>query len=83
MFLHMRTTLVIDDRVMTRVKEEAARREMTISELVEAALRAHLHGHERPGARPEGGVRLPTLELGAPLVDISDRDALYQAMEGR
>lgn len=79
----MRTTLVIPDPVMKRVKEEAARRGVTISELVEAALRRHLDGS---AGLPEPGkdqVRLPVLDLGAPLVDVSDRDALYQAMEGR
>lgn len=83
MFLHMRTTLVIDDRVMKRIKEEAARRGITISKLVEGALRAHLDGPDRGGDSPGGPLRLPTLDLGAPLVDVSDRDALYQAMEGR
>lgn len=79
----MHTTLVIDDQVMKRVKQEAARREITISALVEAALRAHLDGPERAGTSPPDPVRLTTLDLGAPLVDVSDREALYQTMEGR
>lgn len=35
----MKTTLNIDDQVMKRLKEEAARRDRTMSELVEAGLR--------------------------------------------
>lgn len=35
----MKTTLNIDDGVMARLKEEAARRRTTMSELVEAGIR--------------------------------------------
>ena len=35
----MRTTLIINDNIMKRLREEAAKRNTTISELVEAALR--------------------------------------------
>jgi len=80
MLIHMKTTLVIDDGVMRRLKEEAARRRTTISNLVEAALRALLD------RQPDGGEFMPPLpafDLGRAQVDISDREALYQAMEGR
>ena len=80
MFIHMKTTLVIDDGVMRRLKEEAARRRTTISDLVEAALRALLN-HRPPGA--DGVPPLPAFDLGTARVDIADREALYQAMEGR
>ena len=39
MVLHMKTTLNIDDSVMQRLREEAARRGTTRSSLVEAGLR--------------------------------------------
>ena len=76
----MKTTLMIDDTIMARLREEAARQGKTISELVEAALRLLLE------PRKEKGQRLPPLpvsDLGGALVDIADREALYQAMEGR
>jgi len=76
---HMKTTLVIDGKVMARLREEAARQGRTISELVEAALRLFLE--RRPPARRLP--RLPVFEGGGALVDVADRDALYQAMEGR
>ncbi len=75
----MKTTLVISDRVMTRLRQEAARRRCTISELVEAALRQFLEAKERRGSLPP----LPSFDSGGALVDVADRDALYQAMEGR
>jgi ribbon-helix-helix CopG family protein len=79
MVFHMKTTLVIDDEVMTRLREEAARRGKTISALVEAALRNLFDASEQRRELPP----LPTFHGGRPLVDVADRDALYQAMEGR
>ena len=76
----MKTTLVIDDGVMRRLKAEAARRGTTISSLVEAALRALLDG--QPGGRAELPP-LPSFDLGAASVDVADRDALSRLMEGR
>lgn len=75
----MKTTLVIDDRVMARLREEAARQGKTISELVEAALRLMLQTQKPKPAIPP----LPSFHGGGYLVDIADRDALYQALEGR
>jgi len=80
MFIHMKTTLVIDDGVMRRLKEEAARRKTTISDLVEAALRMLL---DRRPFEEKSPPPLPAFDLGNAQVDISDREALYQAMEGR
>ena len=81
MVFHMKTTLVIDDGVMVRLKEEAARTGKTLSELVEAALRSMLDHQTSPTSKELPP--LPSFRGGPPLVDISDRDALYQAMEGR
>jgi plasmid stability protein len=75
----MKTTLVIDDGVMRRLREEAARRGRTMSELVEAALRRMLEAGEPPTDLPP----LPAWDSGGAVVDIADREALYQAMEGR
>jgi hypothetical protein len=75
----MKTTLNIDDTVMAELKREAARQGRTMSELVETALRLLLRSRPKRGGLPE----LPTFHGGGELVDISDRDALYHAMEGR
>ncbi|MCU0230550.1 MAG: ribbon-helix-helix protein, CopG family [Acidobacteria bacterium] len=76
----MKTTLVIDDGVMKRLRQEAARKGTTISALVEAALRLFLENRSR--AAPEAPA-LPSFDGGGAFVDIADRDALYRAMEGR
>ena len=75
----MKTTLNIDDKVMNDLKREAARQGRTMSELVELALRLLLRSQrKRHNITP-----LPMFHGGGALVDIADRDALYQAMEGR
>jgi len=75
----MKTTLNIDDTVMAELKREAARQGRTMSELVESALRLLL----RSQRKQEKLVPLPTFHSGGALVDIADREALYQAMECR
>jgi hypothetical protein len=75
----MKTTLNIDARVMVWVKQEAARRGCSMSELVETALRRLLDERHVPVELP----RLPSFNSNGHLVDLADRDALYQAMEGR
>jgi Arc/MetJ family transcription regulator len=80
MVLHMaKTMLNIDDEVMRALKQEAARQGLTMSELVETALRRLLRPkrHEQNKLPP-----IPTFRGGEYLVDIADRDALYEAMEG-
>ena len=79
MFFHMKTTLNVDDTVMAQLKREAARQGRTMSELVETALRNLFRAQKKAAdLRP-----LPVFHSGGALVDIADRDALYQAMEGR
>lgn len=76
MVFHMKTTLQIDDGVMRNLKVRAAREGRTMSELVEIALRRLLE--ERPA-----DLDLPPLPVmtARERVDVSDRDALYRAME--
>ena len=76
---HMKTTLNIDDSVMRQLKREATRQGRTMSELVETALRVLFRSQKKTQDLPP----LPTFHSGGALVEIADRDALYQAMEGR
>ena len=79
MVFHMKTTLIIDDSVMAELKREALRQGRTMSELVETALRMLLRRRKGTPALRE----MPTFKSGGTLVEISDREALYHAMEGR
>jgi hypothetical protein len=76
----MKTTLNIDDTVLAELRREAAHQGRTMSEMVETAVRLLLRAQrKRVAPLPP----LPTFDGGGELVDITDRDALYQAMEGR
>ena len=77
----MKTTLNIDDTVMQRLREEAARRGTTMSALVEAGLRRVLGGSTRIDDRQELLPPLPTWKSGGIQVDIADREALHQLMD--
>ncbi len=79
MVSRMKTTLNIDDTVMAQLKHEAARQGRTMSELVETALRMLFRSSRKRAELPP----LPKFRSGGTLVDVADRDALYQAMEGR
>ena len=79
MVFHMKTTLNIDATVMDQLKREAARQGRTMSDLVETALRLLFQSRNSRGKLPP----LPTFKSGGARVDVADRDALYQAMEGR
>jgi hypothetical protein len=78
----MRTTLEIDDHVLRKAKELAAREGKTLTRIVEEALRERVAG-PRQAARP---FRLrPLTKRGRliPGVNLADRDALYERMDGR
>ena len=66
---------------MRRLREEAARRRTTMSELVEAGLRRILAD---ASAEANGETARPVLSTwrgGGTLVDLSNRAELYSAME--
>ena len=76
----MKTALDIDDDLLRELRAAAAREGATLSALVEAALRNLLASMARP--KPSGKLKpLPSWKVGADLVDVADRDALYAAME--
>lgn len=79
--IHMKTTLNIDDTVMRRLREEAARRNTTMSALVEAGLRLVLATGGAAGNDRTPLSELPSWKSGGHLVDISNREELYRAME--
>ena len=76
----MKTTLNIDDSVMDRLRQEAARRGTTMSALVEAGLRRVLV--EPAADAPSSTLSpLPSWNGGGERVDIARRDELYRVME--
>ena len=81
MVIGMKTTLNIDNTVMRRLREEAARRETTMSALVEAGLRHVLANLDAEEGDSEPLLPLPSWHSGGHRVDISNREALYRTME--
>jgi hypothetical protein len=79
MVFHMKTTLNIDDTVMAELKREAVRQDRTMSDLVETALRLFFRAQRKRTKIPP----LPKFRGGRELVDIADRDALYDAMDDK
>jgi hypothetical protein len=63
---------------MRRLREEAARRGVTMSELVEAGLRRIF---DEPASGPEAPPPLPTWDAGGARVDVADREALYGLLD--
>ena len=77
----MRTTFNIDDTLLLRLREEAARRETTMSALVEAGIRRILENGPVASTEREALPPLPTWHGGEMLVDVAKRDELYRVME--
>lgn len=77
----MKTTLNLNDLLLTRAKRCAARDGITLTRFVEDALRARLAEDDRPN--PPFELELVTVcGLAPPSVDISDRDGLHGVMDG-
>ena len=81
MVSHMKTTLNIDDAVMERLCEEAAKRGTTMSALVEESLRRVLDGDETTSTSKDPLPPLPTWNSGGLLVDVSNREELYRVLD--
>jgi Arc/MetJ family transcription regulator len=76
----MKTTLNLDDRLLREAKKRAADRGTTLTRVVEDALRDALQERTPTGFK----LTLTTVRgTRPPAVDVSDRDALYDFMEGR
>lgn len=76
----MKTTLNLDDRLLTRAKALAAAEGTTLTALVEDALRARVA--PRAVGRARFRLRVPTVRgTVAPIVDVADRNALFDAFD--
>ena len=78
----MRTTVRLDDQLLTAAKEHAARTGRTLTALLEDALRTFLALESRPKKRRP--LRLPTFGDGGlqPGVDLDNTADLLDLMEG-
>ena len=84
MLMCMRTTLNLDDQLVKAVKRAALESGRTMTQVIEEALRETLvhRGAERRAGSYR--LRLPTVKgKKKPGVDLTDRDSLFEIMEGR
>lgn len=81
MLFCMRTTLDLDDELIKAVKKAAAESGRTMTDIVEQSLRETLLRSTAP--KKPYRLRLPIVRgRRPPAVDLNDRDALYDFMEG-
>jgi hypothetical protein len=80
----MRTTVRLDEALMKRARQEAARRGITLTSLIEQGLRLALRA---PLKRPQHpAVSLPECHAGGgvlPGVDLNDSAGVLERMESR
>jgi hypothetical protein len=74
----MKTTLVLDDALVDRVRERAKERGVSMSSVVEEAIVRMLAETVSPERPP---LDLPSFNSGGYLVDITDRNAMYDALD--
>lgn len=79
----MRTTVRLDEPLLSEAKKHAAETGQTLTALIEDSLRETLARRKHPVKRRR--VRLPTFPGGRvrPGVDLDDTSALLDLMEGR
>lgn len=73
----MRTTLRLDDDLFRELKNRASREGLTLSELVNLALRQSL----QTGERPRSVFRQKTRDLGRPSFDVTKANAVAAELE--
>lgn len=77
----MKTTINLRDELLREAKRAAADRGVTLTSVIEDALRTALSS---PPHTEQFHLGLPTIKgSSTPAVDISDREALFEHMEGR
>ena len=81
MVSHMKTTFNIDDALMRRLRIEAARRNTTMTSIVEAGIRHMISTREERHEPREKPFELPSWPMGTAHVDIANRDELYRLFD--
>lgn len=82
MLRHMRTTMIINDELYRQVKERARADQMTVTALVEEALRSRLADAGRRTGPVDVHLAPPTgTPGGRPLVDVTDKDVIYDLLD--
>jgi hypothetical protein len=84
MLRHMRTTVRLDEALLERARQEASRRGVTLTSLIEQGLQLVLRRPLKRSRRP--AVALPECRAGGgalPGLDLNDSASLLDRVEGR
>ncbi|MEW6270413.1 MAG: DUF2191 domain-containing protein [Thermodesulfobacteriota bacterium] len=79
----MRTTLELRDPLLREAKKRAAEEGRTLTSVIEEALERFLHPSPGATGKPFRLKLLTRKGRPVPGVNVADRDALYERMEGR
>jgi hypothetical protein len=74
----MRTTIDLDPLVLSALKDRQQREGKTLGVLVSELLNRAMA--DDPG--PAADLHWPTAAMGVPLIDIEDKDAVWDALDG-
>lgn len=73
-----KTTLILDDTCLKKVKTLAQKQGKTMTQLVNELLAEGVRRRETPDPNPP--LELPSFPMGRTKIDLADRDALEDAM---
>ena len=81
MLVCMRTSMNLPDALLEQAREHANATGRTVTSLVEEALRKLLAEHNVPTSPPRRALTTDGLPEGHLLIDITDRDALWNELD--
>ena len=76
----MRTTIIIPDPIFNRVKALTKKTGMRLSELISEAIELRLLQEDNKKTSKTKKFTVKSFSLGKPLVDVNNRDDLYNSM---
>ena len=81
MVSHVKTTFNIDDALMQQLRIEAARRGVTMTQIVESGIRHMIANGDGKQEAAKELKPLPTWNSGGMLVDVSNREELFRIFD--
>ena len=80
--MYMRTTINLPSKVLEAAKQQAKLNDLTLSSYVEEVIRTALKQAENSPQQTDS-IFLPVFDFGPMLVDIDDKDALWETLDDR
>lgn len=71
--------MIIDDVLFRKLKKLAAEQSRTLSEVTQETLKRGLERRQPRG--PRQVQKLPSFSMGVPLIDVADRNQMYDVLD--